>query len=240
MCEHRSPSKSTEPRRARASGTVSLLCCGLSVLLAGSGCQGPLARSTGRQVGQGSRIAVVDLGRVFSQSLQREKEERELGGKVDAARAEVLGQQDELLALRKRRDALNEADPEREELDQQIATGLEALQKTQEEASRRIQGLMRDSVEGFRGQARIELAALGEEGGWDFILEKQIEMGASPVTGGQQFEWNIVHYARPQYDLTDELTRRINLRFTQENGAGQPGQVDPIGGRSPSTSSDPE
>ena len=54
----------------------------------------------------------------------------------------------------------------------------------------------------------IETVATARE--LDLVLEKAV---TAELQRGAGFHWKIVHFSKPEYDITKEVTDRLNLRY---------------------------
>jgi len=200
-----------------------LLVCTVASAFA-AGCQGPLERRSGTS---SLRVAVVDLNKVFEESLRRRGQEDVLNDLISKEKPRIGALRDRVLELKKQFDAIDKNDPERADLEQKLRDAADEHRKELKESERRVSRLMGEAIQSFRAEARREINALGVAGNYDLILERSIELEGARPAGVPSFKWEVVHFVRPSLDLTGEVVQRLNRRYLEEQKEAERGASAP-------------
>jgi len=71
----------------------------------------------------------------------------------------------------------------------------------------------------IRKEIKAEIAVVAQAEELDLILEKAVT--AENPQAGMGFHWAIVHFAKPEFDITKKVTDRLNERYKRDSGASR-------------------
>jgi Skp family chaperone for outer membrane proteins len=158
------------------------------------------------------RTAVVSIGEVF-EGYQKKKDRqaqfqarikevdeklKDLEKKYKDLEAEIRNLEEGEKKDLKERDLLGV----KQEAEKLKKVGLSSLKETQLKFLKEL-----------KEEIKLELDQFAEAMDIDILLEKRVT--AEAAEGG--FEWPIVHYAKPELDVTKEIIGRLNSRYRPEN-----------------------
>tara|TARA_B100000809_G_scaffold262796_2_gene314606 strand:+ start:942 stop:1538 length:597 start_codon:yes stop_codon:yes gene_type:complete len=162
------------------------------------------------------RTAVVNSSQIFIDYKKRVDKEAELKtaiegvvSKLSAAKDQYAIKQEQLKSIKRDSPAYLRAITTMIELEQKIA----AVQKTRltiyEERANKPTAEIREEI-----SREIKIVAASKE--LDLVLERSIRTKLLPQA--PEFVWAIVHYSKPEYDITKEVTDRLNRRYKRPGG----------------------
>ena len=162
------------------------------------------------------RTAVVNSSQIFIDYKKRVDKEAELKtaiegvvSKLSAAKDQHAIKQEQLKSIKRDSPAYLRAITTMIELEQKIA----AVQKTRltiyEERANKPTAEIREEI-----SREIKIVAASKE--LDLVLERSIRTKLLPQA--PEFVWAIVHYSKPEYDITKEVTDRLNRRYKRPGG----------------------
>ena len=67
-----------------------------------------------------------------------------------------------------------------------------------------------DTIKMIRAEISKEIETVATARELDLVLEKAV---TAELQRGAGFHWKIVHFSKPEYDITKEVTDRLNLRY---------------------------
>ena len=162
------------------------------------------------------RTAVVDSSQIFIDYRKRVDKEAELktaiqgiASKLSAAKDQYAIKQEQLKSIKRDSPAYLRAVTTLVELEQKVAE----IQKSrvsiyQEKATK--------PTEEIRNEISREIKIVAASKELDLVLEKAIRTKLLPQA--PEFVWAIVHYSKPEYDITQEVTSRLNKRYKRPGG----------------------
>lgn len=163
----------------------------------------------------GLKIGYVDMTRVLEQYERRPVLEKQLRDLQNSLSTEDRSRVEELSKMEKEMEQLALGSPERlalnEKYRQSVATTEEFRRKGHEQMNQEyvkmLQSLFQDAVE--------ETGRVGREKEYDFIIKDQ-SAAEQPRTQPEvilQLSQRVVLYSKAEYDLTDEIVRRLNAKY---------------------------
>jgi len=146
-----------------------------------------------------TKVAVIDVQRVVSESDPGKEALQKLAGLRDAKAQEGQGLQQELQALRDQfsKQQFTLSEEKLEELQKQIQDKGIALQRFQDDATRELEEVRTRELGRLEQQIMPIINEIGQERGLTLIFNK--------------FQSGLV-YADDTVDITDEVIRRFNTR----------------------------
>ena len=162
------------------------------------------------------RTAVVDSSQIFMDYNKRVDKEAEpkaaieaVASKLSAAKDQYAIKQEQLKSIKRDSPAYLRTVTTMVELEQKIAEVQKSKRTIYEEKANKPTAEIRDEI-----SREIKIVAAGKE--VDLVLEKAIRAKLLPQA--PEFVWAIVHYSKPEYDITKEVTERLNKRYKRPGG----------------------
>lgn len=181
--------------------TVILMCLGALVLV------GQRAVRSFRP----PRTAVVDISEVFDSYLKKQDRQKDLTN-------ESRGIQDKFKALQQK---LKEIDADvklmqpgqarREKLLDKAKLEIEVKELENKELLQ-LQQTQVKFLREIKDEITSEIEIYAQAYDLDLVLEKTVNAEGDP-RAGMSFQWPIVHYAKPEIDITAQIIKRLNERY---------------------------
>lgn len=157
------------------------------------------------------RTAVVDISVVFENYDKVKDRQKQLNDQLEDVRGrlrEFKTKYEELKSdlekLEKGSDLYSEKRLEMGKIELEV----EALQETE---GKQLKESMRDFLKTIRQEITTEIESFAKAKELDLVLEKTVSMEGNG--GAIGFRWPIVHFARPEIDVTKEVTTRLNEKY---------------------------
>ncbi len=159
------------------------------------------------------RTAVVDISAVFESYAKSKDRQAVLQAQIDGVRGRVEQTVEELKLLNAELEKLDRSsDSFRDKAERQFRLKLE-LEDLQKKEGKQLEETLKAFLEEIKGEITREITAFAEAEDLDMVFEKRLRAeGAAP---GRGFQWPIVHYHKPEYDITKELVKRLNERYSR-------------------------
>ena len=162
------------------------------------------------------RTAVVDSSQIFIDYRKRVDKEAELktaiegiASQLSAATDQYAIKQEQLKSIKRDSPAYLRAITSMVELEQKIAEVKKTRMTIYEERANKPTAEIREEI-----AREIKIVAASKE--LDLVVEKAIRTKLLPQA--PEFVWPIVHYSKPEYDITKEVTDRLNKRYKRPGG----------------------
>ncbi|MBI4605876.1 MAG: OmpH family outer membrane protein [Planctomycetes bacterium] len=158
------------------------------------------------------RTAVVDISEVFEG--YHKKRDRQ-----DQFQAAIKGVEDKLKDLEKRYKDLvaelpNIEPGEKADEKEDEKTLLEMqVKRLKNREMRRLRDTMVRYLQEIRDEITREIQAYAEAEDLDLVVEKRVMAEAGETAG---FQWPIVHFAKPELEITKEIAGRLNARYAKK------------------------
>ena len=156
------------------------------------------------------RTAVVDISKVFDDYRKQIDKSAELKAAVekttrllDALKEGITIKEEELKSIKQESPTYVKILSEALELKRKF-------REAQKKGTADIAKQQTDIIKMIRAEIskEIELVATAKE--LDLVLEKAV---TAELQRGAGFHWKIVHFSKPEYDITKEVTDRLNQRY---------------------------
>jgi len=191
---------------------------GLGVLIACALALGAGERTASTAAGDDGprplKVAYVDLTRLFKGYHRREGLEADLKtlrtSLTEKDRAGVA----EIERYKRRIEQLALGTQERLDLEKEAQAAAQRLDKARRASVAELSKRVTATLDELYEDVLAEVAAVGREGGYDFILKDQSRerKGATADQMVRQISQRSVLYAKPELDLTDRVLKRLNKR----------------------------
>ena len=158
--------------------------------------------------------------------------DKELQGMQDKLREQDRVRLDEVNKLSKFIEQLAMGTPERADLQEKLKKAENDLVEYRSSSYDEITQAVVARMNKLYDDVAAVTVALGSEKGYDFILKDQSPAPTVESLGeaAVQISQRVVMYAKPEYDLTSEVTERLNKAYTSKRG--QPRESEQPGGAS--------
>ncbi len=158
------------------------------------------------------RTAVVDISLVFDGLLKKKDKEAELEVKSEAAMKELEAKRRELIALQNEAE-LVPAGPQRAELITRTQKGKIDLKALQNKKFSEMNKEKLDIMRAMREEIDAEIKVFAEANDLDMVVQVAV---TTSEAGTPEFQWPIVHYYRPEFDVTQQLIDRLNDAYRRQ------------------------
>jgi Skp family chaperone for outer membrane proteins len=185
------------------------------------------------------RTAVVDVSQIFEAYDKKRDRQEQFQAEIKVAEEKVKDLEkkvkeiaQELLNL-ETGDAKKDKELEKFSLERDIKdlkqSAMEQLRKKQSQY-----------IEEIRDEIGVEINAYAQAQDLDLVIERTFLAEPGPEGG---FRWKIVHFAKPEIDITTEIAERLNSRYKPVRATAPPQvspQVGPPAPRDPGTPAPPK
>ena len=156
------------------------------------------------------RVAVVDISAIFDGYQKKDDRQSQLRGDTDALEGK-------LKELEKKYKELIEELPHLEPGQKQTEKQVEKLKlelEVKELKGRELKKLREkqiDFLKEIREEITREIQDVAQAEDLDLVIEKNVTAEGEGNSPG--FHWPIVHYTKPEIEITAEITERLNARY---------------------------
>jgi len=157
------------------------------------------------------RTAVVDISQIFEKYQKRIDRAEDLKTTFDSVMQELeqLKETQEVL----QRD-VQDLKPGSEAFRLKYLEHLEVSEKIKQLQATKGQEFEEKRtayVEEIRQEIKVEIQVVAEAEELDLVLERAVTAESSRA--GLGFHWAIVHFAKPEFEITEKVTKRLNERY---------------------------
>jgi len=165
-----------------------------------------------------ARVAVVDLTRVFSQSTRRQALEEALRERQGELARQENARLEAIQRLSGEIESYAMGTPERTKLERERKAAAGELETWRRESFAEMNEKFTGLLSVLYNEACRDAAAAASERGFDMVIKDQSSERAPETRdeAAMMFSQRIVIYAKPEYDLTDEVVQRMNARYAAE------------------------
>ncbi len=204
----------------------SLLLCAAALCFAGGlalAADQPPAAAPDAAPAKALKIGYVDINKALMQYQRRDDLDKELKNLQDKLREQARVRMDEVNKLSKSIEQLAMGTPERAALQEKLKSAEDDLTKFRTSSYDEMTQAIVDRMNKLFDDISAVSAALGVEKGYDFILKDQSPASAVEGRGEEavQIAQRVVLYAKPEYDLTSEVARRLNEAYAKKRAQPQ-------------------
>ena len=156
------------------------------------------------------RTAVVDISKVFDEYQKQIDKSAELKAAVekttrllDTLKEGITIKEEELKSIKQESPTYVKILSEALELKRKF-------REAQKKGTADIAKQQTDTIKMIRAEISKEIEMVATARELDLVLEKAV---TAELQRGAGFHWKIVHFSKPEYDITKEVTDRLNLRY---------------------------
>lgn len=156
------------------------------------------------------RTAVVDISKVFNEYQKQIDKSAELKAAVekttrllDTLKEGITIKEEELKSIKQESPTYVKILSEALELKRKF-------REAQKKGTADIAKQQTDTIKMIRAEISKEIEMVATARELDLVLEKAV---TAELQRGAGFHWKIVHFSKPEYDITKEVTDRLNLRY---------------------------
>ena len=156
------------------------------------------------------RTAVVDISKVFDEYQKQIDKSAELKAAVekttrllDTLKEGITIKEEELKSIKQEAPTYVKILSEALELKRKF-------REAQKKGTADIAKQQTDTIKMIRAEISKEIEMVATARELDLVLEKAV---TAELQRGAGFHWKIVHFSKPEYDITKEVTDRLNLRY---------------------------
>ena len=156
------------------------------------------------------RTAVVDISKVFDEYQKQIDKSAELKAAVekttrllDTLKEGITIKEEELKSIKQESPTYVKILSEALELKRKF-------REAQKKGTADIAKQQADTIKMIRAEISKEIETVATARELDLVLEKAV---TAELQRGAGFHWKIVHFSKPEYDITKEVTDRLNLRY---------------------------
>ena len=156
------------------------------------------------------RTAVVDIAKVFDEYQKQIDKSAELKAAVekttrllDTLKEGITIKEEELKSIKQESPTYVKILSEALELKRKF-------REAQKKGTADIAKQQTDTIKMIRAEISKEIEMVATARELDLVLEKAV---TAELQRGAGFHWKIVHFSKPEYDITKEGTDRLNLRY---------------------------
>ena len=156
------------------------------------------------------RTAVVDISKVFEEYQKQIDKSGELKAAVEKT-TRLLDTLKEGIAIKE--EELKSIKQESPTYVKILSEALELKRKfreAQKQGTADIAKQQTDIIKVIRAEIATEIETVATAKELDLVLEKAV---TAEVQRGAGFHWKIIHFSKPEYDITKEVTDRLNQRY---------------------------
>jgi len=157
------------------------------------------------------RIAVVDIAEVFENYGKKKDIENQLEAQIKAEEEKFREKESELKATLEELKNVQEGTDKHQQLvlkKTKLELGLKTRQK---EIFNEFQEKQANALKEIRNEITGEIEKYAVAMEIDLVLEKKV--AAEQKGNMRSGHWPIVHYVRPELEITDDITKRLNARY---------------------------
>lgn len=156
------------------------------------------------------RTAVVDISKVFDEYQKQIDKSAELKAAVekttrllDTLKEGITIKEEELKSIKQESPTYVKILSEALELKRKF-------REAQKKGTADIAKQQTDTIKMIRAEISKEIETVATTRELDLVLEKAV---TAELQRGAGFHWKIVHFSKPEYDITKEVTDRLNQRY---------------------------
>ena len=156
------------------------------------------------------RVAVLEVSRLFERYNKKKDLEAKLKAETRDDEKKHTEQQSRYRAALEELKNLQNGSPRHRELTL-LSKQLEYdLQQTERDLYRKVRERKLASLKEINLELSLDIDRYATGLELDLVLEKTI---VAEAESGAGFRWPLVHYARPEIDITDDLIQRLNAQY---------------------------
>ena len=158
-----------------------------------------------------ARIAVVNIYDVFESYEKKKDMENRFVAEADVEKKKLLDQQKEYKKLIEERKNVQEGSERHMELTLKIGEFEYKMKNLEKELFKKFEEKKRLALDEIQKEITAEIKKYAEGLEIDLVLEKQIVAGTGDRT--DSIRWPIVHYVKPELEITADIIKRLNAQY---------------------------
>lgn len=167
------------------------------------------------------KVGYVDLTRVLQEYPRQQEMEDQIKKLQDDLNRDGQVRMAEVNRMRQEIEQLAKGTPERLDLERKAQQAIMELRNAMQENQKLVDARLAEMLRSLYKDVTDEVASIGREEGYDFILKDQTINQASATRRQLVFDISqrIVLYAKPEYDISDSVIKRLAKKYAAKTGA---------------------
>ena len=157
-----------------------------------------------------ARIAVVDIAEVFENYTKKKDVEARLEKQVKAEEAKMQEKEKEYKGLLEELKNVEDGTEQHKTLTLKKIELEYQVKNRQKELLKEFQDKQVSALREIRDEITAEITQYATAMDIDLVLEKKI----SAEGKGQSINWPVVHFVKPELDITQDIVKRVNAKYT--------------------------
>ncbi len=157
------------------------------------------------------RAAVVDISKVFDGYLKKQDRQKDLTNESRGVQSKFEALQQKLKEITADVKLMQAGQRRNEKLLEKAKLEIEVKELENKELLRLQETQVRFLRE-IKEEITSEIEIYAQAYDLDLVLERTVNAEGDP-RGGASFQWPIVHYAKPEIDITAQIVKRLNERY---------------------------
>ena len=163
------------------------------------------------------RTAVVDITKVFDSYQKQIDKSGRLKVAVEAATRQMNSLKDAITIKEEELKSIKEDSPAYVRIFSELLESRRKFRETQKKHGADIAKSQAADIKEIRDEIALEIETVATSKELDLVLEKAV---TAELQRGAGFHWKIIHFAKPEYDITKEVTDRLNSRYKRPGVGG--------------------
>lgn len=156
------------------------------------------------------RTAVVDISQVFDGYLKKQDRQKDLTNESRGIQSKFEALQTKLKEIDADVQLMQQGQRRNEKLLDKAKLEIEVKELENKEVLR-LQQTQIKFLREIKAEISSEIEIYAQAYDLDLVLEKTVNAEGDPR--GMSFQWPIVHYAKPEIDITSQIVKRLNERY---------------------------
>ena len=156
------------------------------------------------------RTAVVDISKVFDEYQKQIDKSAELKAAVEKTTRLLDTLKEGITIKEEELKSINQESPTSVKILSEALELKRKFREAQKKGTADIAKQQTDTIKMIRAEISKEIETVATARELDLVLEKAV---TAELQRGAGFHWKIVHFSKPEYDITKEVTDRLNLRY---------------------------
>ena len=156
------------------------------------------------------RTAVVDISEVFDGYLKKQDRQKDLTNESRGVQSKFQALQQKLKDIASDVKLMQPGQKRNEKLLEKAKLEIDVKELENKELLR-LQQTQIKFLREIKEEITSEIEIYAQAYDLDLVLEKTVNAEGDPR--GMSFQWPIVHYAKPEIDITSQIVKRLNERY---------------------------
>ena len=163
------------------------------------------------------RTAVVDISKIFDSYQKQIDKSGELKVAFDKAKRLMDTLKENIEIKEEELKSIKQDSPGYARIFSELLESRRKFREGQKKHGEDIAKQQATVVEEIRDEIAREIETVATSKELDLVLEKAV---TAELQRGAGFHWKIIHFAKPEYDITKEVTDRLNKRYKRPGVGG--------------------